>query len=130
MNKVMETIPSATMDALCRYHWPGNIRELQNVIERAVIISTGPALSVDVSDLKVSTVGHVVEGTGTTTPKSPTNGALHDVLEQSERQQILKALERSNWVVAGPKGAAAYLGMKRSTLQQRIRKLGITRRSG
>jgi len=127
MNKVMETIPSATMDALCRYHWPGNIRELQNVIERAVIISTGPALSVDVSDLKLPIAGHVLEGT--TTPKSPTNGALHDVLEQSERQQILKALERSNWVVAGPNGAAAYLGMKRSTLQQRIRKLGITRRS-
>jgi len=128
MNKVMETIPSATMDALCRYHWPGNIRELQNVIERAVIISTGPALSVDVSDLKLPIAGHVLEGT--TIPKSPTNGALHDVLEQSERQQILKALERSNWVVAGPNGAAAYLGMKRSTLQQRIRKLGITRRSG
>ena len=127
MNKVMETIPSATMDALCRYHWPGNIRELQNVIERAVIISTGPALSVDVSDLKLPIAGHVLEGTAT--PKSPTNGALHDVLEQSERQQILKALERSNWVVAGPNGAAAHLGMKRSTLQQRIRKLGITRRS-
>jgi formate hydrogenlyase transcriptional activator len=128
MNKVMETIPSATMDALCRYHWPGNIRELQNVIERAVIISTGPALRVDVADLKVSIGGHVAEAT--TAPKSPANGALHDVLEQSERQQIFKALERSNWVVAGPNGAAAYLGMKRSTLQQRIRKLGITRRSG
>jgi formate hydrogenlyase transcriptional activator len=127
MNKVMETIPSATMDALCRYHWPGNIRELQNVIERAVIVSTGPALSVDVADLKVSIAGHVVEGT--TAPKSPTNGALHDVLEQSERQQILKALEQCNWVVAGPNGAAAHLGMKRTTLQQRIRKLGIARRS-
>jgi formate hydrogenlyase transcriptional activator len=127
MNKVMETIPSATMDALCRYHWPGNIRELQNVIERAVIVSTGPALSVDVADLKVSIAGHVVEGT--TAPKSPTNGALHDVLEQSERQQILKALDQCNWVVAGPNGAAAHLGMKRTTLQQRIRKLGIARRS-
>jgi len=129
MKKVMETIPSAAMDALCRYDWPGNIRELQNVIERAVIISTGPALSVDVADLKVSIVGHHV-AEGTTTPKSPTNGALHDVLEQSERQQILKALEQCNWVVAGPNGAAAHLGMKRSTLQQRVRKLGIARRSG
>jgi formate hydrogenlyase transcriptional activator len=127
MNKVIETIPSATMDALCRYHWPGNIRELQNVIERAVIVSTGTALSVDVGDLKVSLAGQVVEGT--TTPKLPANGALHDVLEQSERQQIFKALEQSNWVVAGPDGAAARLGMKRSTLQQRIRKLGIARRS-
>jgi formate hydrogenlyase transcriptional activator len=127
MNKVMETIPSATIDALCRYHWPGNIRELQNVIERAVIVSTGPALSVEVADLKVSIAGHVTEGT--TTPKSAANGALHDVLEQSERQQILRALEECNWVVAGPNGAAALLGMKRSTLQQRVRKLGIARRS-
>jgi formate hydrogenlyase transcriptional activator len=127
MKKVIETIPSAAMDALCRYHWSGNIRELQNVIERAVIISTGPALSIDVSDLKFPKAGRAVEET--TSPKSPTNGGLHDVLEQSERQQILKALEECNWVVAGPKGAAAHLGMKRSTLQQRIRKLGIARRS-
>ena len=127
MNKTIETIPSATMDALCRYRWPGNIRELQNVIERAVIISTGPALSVDVADLKFAKAGHAVEKTAVS--KLPANGALHDVLEQSERQQILEALEQCNWVVAGPKGAAAQLGMKRSTLQQRIRKLGIARRS-
>ena len=127
MNKMIETIPSATMDALCRYHWPGNIRELQNVIERAVIVSTGPALNVDVADLKFSKVGHPVEQSDSS--GSAKNGALDDVLEQSERQQIIKALEQSNWVVAGPKGAAAYLGMKRSTLQQRIRKLGIARRS-
>jgi formate hydrogenlyase transcriptional activator len=127
MKKAIETIPSAAMDAMCRYHWPGNIRELQNVIERAVIVSTGSALSVDVADLKFPKAGHVVEKA--TSPKSPTNGTLHDVLEQSERQQILKALEQSNWVVAGLNGAAAHLGMKRSTLQQRIRKLGIARRS-
>src|SRR5258708_39699435 len=126
MNKVIETIPSATMDALSRYHWPGNIRELQNVIERAVIISTGPVLSVDVADLKFPKFGHPLERPEC--PKSSTDGALHDVLEQSERQKIFKALEQSNWVVAGPKGAAAHLGMKRSTLQQRIRKLGIARR--
>jgi formate hydrogenlyase transcriptional activator len=127
MNKVIETIPSATMDALCRYHWPGNIRELQNVIERAVIVSTSPALSVDLADLNFFKAGRDIEKS--VSPKSPTNGALHEILEQSERQQILKALEQSNWVVAGPKGAAANLGMKRSTLQQRIRKLGIARRS-
>jgi formate hydrogenlyase transcriptional activator len=127
MKKTIETIPSAAMDALCRYHWPGNIRELQNVIERAVIISTGPALSIDVSDLKFPKAGHAVEEK--TLLKSPTNGGLHDVLKQSERQQILKALEQCNWVVAGPRGAAEKLGMKRSTLQQRIRKLGIARRS-
>jgi formate hydrogenlyase transcriptional activator len=126
MNKTIETIPSATMDALCRYTWPGNIRELQNVIERAVIISRGPALNVDVADLKFSKAGSSVEKPAS--PKS-TSGALHDALEQAERQQILEALEQCNWVVAGPKGAAAHLGMKRSTLQQRIRKLGIARRS-
>jgi formate hydrogenlyase transcriptional activator len=124
MKKVIDTIPSATMDALCRYHWPGNIRELQNVIERAVIISTGPALSVDVSDLKFPKAGSSAENPSS--PKS-TNGVLHDVLQETERQQILKALKQSNWVVAGPNGAAAHLGMNRSTLQVRIRKLGITR---
>jgi formate hydrogenlyase transcriptional activator len=124
MKKVMETIPSATMDALCRYHWPGNIRELQNVIERAVIVSTGPALSVDVADLKFPKVSHPEEKP--LSPK-PTNGALHNVLEETERQQILKALKECNWVVAGPNGAAALLGMNRSTLQVRIRKLGISR---
>jgi len=123
MNKAIETIPSATMDALCRYHWPGNIRELQNVIERAVILSTDSTLNVDVADLKISKGGRVVEK-----PASPIN-ALHDVLERSERQQILKALAQSNWVVAGPMGAASYLGMKRSTLQLRMKKLGISRRS-
>jgi formate hydrogenlyase transcriptional activator len=127
MNRLIETIPSAAMDALSRYHWPGNIRELQNVIERAVIISTGPVLSVDVADLKFSQAGREVGKTAS--PKSPTTGALHDVLEQSEREQIFKALEQCNWVVAGQRGAAARLGMKRSTLQQRIRKLGIVRRS-
>jgi formate hydrogenlyase transcriptional activator len=125
MKKAMETIPSAAMDALCRYHWPGNIRELQNVIERAVIISAGPALSVDVADLKFPKVGHAEEGV--TPTNSKTNGALHNVLEETERQQILQALRQSNWVVAGPNGAAARLGMNRSTLQVRIRKLGISR---
>src|SRR6266436_5200033 len=126
MNRVIETIPSAAMDALCRYHWPGNIRELQNVIERAVIISPGPVLSVDVSDLKFPKAGLPVEKTAS--PKS-TNGALHDVLEEMERQQILKALKECNWVVAGPNGAAALLAMKRSTLQLRMHKLGIARGS-
>jgi len=127
MKKVIETIPSATMDALCRYHWPGNIRELQNVIERAVIISTGPALSVDVADLKFAKAGPPPTEKPTS-PKS-TNSALHNVLEETERQQILKALKQSNWIVAGPNGAAAHLGMNRSTLQVRIRKLGISRGS-
>jgi formate hydrogenlyase transcriptional activator len=127
MNKVMETIPSAAMDALCRYHWPGNIRELQNVIERAVIISAGPVLSVDVADLKFPKVSHSEERA--LAPNSATNGALHHLLEDTERQQILQTLKQCNWVVAGANGAAARLGMNRSTLQVRIRKLGISRDS-
>jgi formate hydrogenlyase transcriptional activator len=124
MKKVIETIPSAAMDALCRYHWPGNIRELQNVIERAVIISAGPALSIDVSDLKFPTTSHPEERT--TPANSQSNAALRDVLQETERQQIIKALKQSNWIVAGPNGAAARLGINRSTLQVRIRKLGIS----
>jgi formate hydrogenlyase transcriptional activator len=126
MKKVMETIPSATIDDLCRYHWPGNIRELQNVIERAVIISTPPVLSVDVSDLRFPKDPSTVEQSAS--PK-PTNGALHDVLKETERGHILEALQHCNWVVAGPNGAAARLGMKRSTLQKRMHKLGIARAS-
>ena len=124
MNKVVATIPSAALDALCRYPWPGNIRELQNVIERAVIISTGPALRVDITDLKFPKGG--------SQPEKPVslkseNRVLHGVLEETERRHILDALEHCNWVVAGPKGAAALLGMKRSTLQKRIHKLAISR---
>jgi formate hydrogenlyase transcriptional activator len=126
MNRAIKTIPSAAMDALCGYHWPGNIRELQNVVERAVIISTGPSLRMDVGDLKFPKAG--LPAAKLASPK-PTNGALNDVLEETERQQILKALKRSNWVVAGPNGAAAHLGMKRSTLQLRIHKLRIARDS-
>jgi formate hydrogenlyase transcriptional activator len=126
MKKAMETIPSASMDALSRYHWPGNIRELQNVIERAVIISAGPALSIDVADLKFPKGGHSEEKPA---PAKPTNGTLHSVLQETERQQILEALKQCNWVVAGPNGAAAHLGMKRSTLQLRMHKLAISRSS-
>jgi formate hydrogenlyase transcriptional activator len=135
MNKVIDAIPSGTMDALRRYQWPGNIRELENMIERAVIVSTGPVLSLDVADLKLapaSSSQRKVLQEKAFEEKAPasdskTDGALRDVLHQTERQKILEALERSNWVVAGPKGAAAQLGTKRSTLQQKIRKLGITR---
>ena len=126
MNKTIDTISSATVEALSRYHWPGNIRELQNVIERAVITSTGPVLKVDVADLKISKSSSPAEKSSA---QGSTNGGLRDTLEETERQQILKALKQSNWVVAGPKGAAAKLGMKRSTLQLRMSKLAISRHS-
>jgi len=126
MNKAIETIPSEAIDALCRYHWPGNIRELQNVIERAVIISPGPVLRVDVADLKFAKAWFPA---GKSVSSKSTNGNLHNVLEETERQQILKALKECNWVVAGPHGAASLLAMKRSTLQLRMHKLGIARGS-
>jgi formate hydrogenlyase transcriptional activator len=126
MQKAIDTIPSAAMDALCRYHWPGNIRELQNVIERAVILSAGPKLDLDVADLKPSQASRVQEEVAP--PGSDRGGALRRVMDETERQQILKALAQCNGVVAGPRGAAALLGMKRSTLQLRMRKLGIRQR--
>lgn len=127
MNKVIETIPVTAMDALCRYHWPGNIRELQNVIERAVIVSTGPVLDLDVADLKFPKAGNPSQRIAAPNPES--NVTLRDDLSRVERQRILQALQQCNWVVAGPKGAAARLGMNRSTLQVRMRKLGISRRT-
>jgi formate hydrogenlyase transcriptional activator len=128
INKKIETIPSEAMKALARYHWPGNIRELQNVIERAVITSEGPILKVPLSDLKTRTasttaaVANDNHGASMAEPRKAGTEA-----EQAERERILRALEQTNWVVAGPNGAALLLGIKRSTLQFRIRKLGISR---
>jgi DNA-binding NtrC family response regulator len=126
MNKVISAIPSITMENLCRYSWPGNIRELQNVIERAVIISTGPTLEIDMGNLKFSKSTSSLE---TPSRAGWTNSGLRDVLAKTERQQILKALEECNWILGGPNGAAAFLGMNRSTLRLRMQKLGLSRRS-
>jgi formate hydrogenlyase transcriptional activator len=120
-NRTIDSIPSGTMDALVRYHWPGNIRELQNVIERAVIVSKGPVLQVPVADLKPRTEN----GSSATKQVASEGENLRAVLDDAERKQIVSMLEQSNWVVAGPNGAAARLGMKRSTLQFRMNKLGI-----
>jgi formate hydrogenlyase transcriptional activator len=112
MNRTVETIPSETLDLLVRYSWPGNIRELENLIERAVIVSPGPVLRVPLSELKL--------------PSEPAAGEML-TLEAAQREHVLKALEATNWVLAGPGGAAAKLGMKRTTLQSRMQKLGLTR---
>ena len=96
------------------------------MIGRAVIISSGPVLSIDVTDLKFPKAGLPAEKPASS---KSTNGALHNVLEETERQQIFNALKECNWVVAGPNGAAAHLAMKRSTLQLRMQKLGIARGS-
>jgi formate hydrogenlyase transcriptional activator len=114
MGKAVDTIPSETMNVLVRYHWPGNIRELQNLVERAVILSTGPTLRVPVDALQVSPAPAAVQRKGET-------------LEEAERGHILNALEAADWVISGPKGAATKLGLKRSTLQARMEKLGIRR---
>src|ERR1700722_4006364 len=114
MGRQIDTISSETMNALVRYPWPGNIRELQNVIERAVILSKGPILKVPLSDLKAR------NGEG-----NHSNG--FSTLEEVERRHILSVLEQTNWVFAGPNGAAARLGIKRPTLQFRMQKLGISR---
>jgi formate hydrogenlyase transcriptional activator len=117
----IETIPSDTMDALVEYHWPGNVRELQNVVERAVIVSQGSVLRVPTADLKP----RPVERLRARKPVPASSQSLKETLDETERQRILSALERANWIVAGPNGAAALLQMKRSTLQFRMRKLDI-----
>ncbi len=113
MNRAVETIPSETLDLLVRYSWPGNIRELENLLERAVIVSPGPVLRVPLSELKI--------------PAEPAATGDLLTLEAAEREHILKALQAANWVLAGPRGAAAKLGMKRTTLQSRMQKLGVSR---
>jgi formate hydrogenlyase transcriptional activator len=112
MNRHVETVSAESIAALERYHWPGNIRELENLIERAVILSPSPVLHIPLSELKSNPDGHP--------PGLPT-------LAEAERDHILRALEESKWVLGGPKGAAAMLGMKRTTLQSRMQKLGISR---
>jgi formate hydrogenlyase transcriptional activator len=116
MNKRIETISSATMATLCQYHWPGNIRELENFIERAVILSRGSRLDVPLAELTQAPKAPVVDAV-----RSPTT------LEHAEREHIRRALHESNWRIGGASGAAARLGMKRTTLQSKMARLGIAR---
>jgi formate hydrogenlyase transcriptional activator len=121
MGRHIQTITSDVMDALVSYAWPGNVRELQNVIERAVILSNGPTLMVCVGELRNIT---------TTTPAAtapPQLASAPVTLNDAEREHILSTLAATNWVIGGAKGAAARLGMKRSTLQKKMQKLGISR---
>jgi formate hydrogenlyase transcriptional activator len=124
MGKVIDSVPADTMKALVEYHWPGNVRELQNIIERAVIVTQGSVLKVGLGELE----------SALKTPNSERRdegNSMRKVLEVTEREQIVRALEQANWVISGDSGAAARLGMKRSTLQARMQKLGIQiRRTG
>src|SRR5467141_3023979 len=129
MNKKIETISTETLKQMRQYHWPGNIRELQNVIERAVILSAGPVLNVPLSEFQSRPALAAVDGHENPAErlKFSAGHAIRNVLEETERKYILSVLSQTDWVVAGPNGAAARLGMKRSTLQLRIRKLGLSR---
>jgi formate hydrogenlyase transcriptional activator len=128
LNKSVAYVPAEAMDALVGYGWPGNIRELENFIERAVLLSPGKELRVPISELKPVAVAAAAGDDSTVTAatiNSPT--ASISTLEDAERHHILRALRQTEWRIAGPKGAAAILGMKRTTLQARMRKLGIRR---
>jgi transcriptional regulator with GAF, ATPase, and Fis domain len=112
MNKQIETIPAEVMRALTRWDWPGNIRELENFLERAVILTKGPILRATLAEL----VGPVESASQT-----------DSTLGSAEREHILRILRETKGVIAGPRGAAARLGLKRTTLNSRLKKLGIER---
>jgi formate hydrogenlyase transcriptional activator len=114
MNKSIDSVPSEVMDALTEYPWPGNIRELENVVERAVILSPGAVLRVPIRDL------HTRIAVGNNHERSQT-------LEEVERTHILTTLKETRWVLSGPRGAATRLGLNRATLYFRMKKLGIVR---
>jgi formate hydrogenlyase transcriptional activator len=112
LKKAVSSVSAEAMAALVRYPWPGNVRELENFLERAVLLSPGPELQVPLAELQA---GAAVAEDGAVT------------LAEAEREHILRVLRQTNWVIGGPEGAAAKLGMKRTTLQSRMRKLGISR---
>jgi len=118
MKKPIDTVPVKAMAALTEYYWPGNVRELENFIERAVILSRGTELQLPLAELKQRTKAPVTVYS---------NGL--ETLEHAEREHIVRALGETRWVIGGARGAAARLGMKRTTLQSRMRKLGIDRPS-
>ncbi len=114
MNRRIEVIPPEAMEALIRWRWPGNVRELENIIERAVILSPGPVLRVPLAEL-APPEGENGDGDGSGT------------LEDAEREHIVRILRETRGIIGGPNGAAARLGLKRTTLNSKMRKLGITR---
>jgi formate hydrogenlyase transcriptional activator len=138
LNKTVEYVPAEAMNALSAYSWPGNIRELENFIERAVLLSPGRELRVPVSELLADSNSPPAAAAGSArafesanAPASASSSAPSSApvptLEQAERAHILRALQQTGWRIGGPKGAAVLLDMKRTTLQARMRKLKIRR---
>jgi transcriptional regulator with GAF, ATPase, and Fis domain len=125
LGKTIRGIDPAALDRLETYSWPGNVRELQNVIERSVIVCESETFTLDPSWLHVDPVGDVAAPAPTPLAK-PTSSRM-PTLADIQREAILRALHSCNWVVGGPHGAAAVLGIKRTTLQARIEKLGLRR---
>jgi formate hydrogenlyase transcriptional activator len=111
MDKPIDSISAEDMETLIRYAWPGNARELENLIERAVILSPGPVLRIPTGQLATQ----------------PGAVSAPTTLEAAEREHILRILDQTKWVIAGANGAASRLGMKRTTLQSKLKKLGISR---
>jgi formate hydrogenlyase transcriptional activator len=110
MKKQIETIPAETMNALVNWTWPGNVRELENIIERSIILSQGPILTVPLGELRLSPQDSLNDGT----------------LESLQRETIVRVLRETGGVLSGPHGAAARLGLKRTTLQSKMQRLGIS----
>ena len=121
MNKRLETVPSEAMKALCEYRWPGNVRELQNVIERAVILSSGPGLKIPVAELDSRTTPVSEDASSKSTRRRP----VRSILAEVDRNQLVQALQKARGRVGGRDGAAALLGLKRTTFITRMTKLGI-----
>lgn len=127
LNKTVEYVPAEVMDGLANYAWPGNIRELENLIERAVLLSPGKELRVPLAELKPGAgLADQAASFATLSTGLPATASI-GTLEEAERQHILRALRQTEWRIAGARGAATVLGMKRTTLQARMRKLGIRR---
>jgi formate hydrogenlyase transcriptional activator len=110
MDRNIETIPSETMEALFQWHWPGNVRELENFIERSVILTEGSALQAPLAEFQ-----------------SETSRSPEQSLEETEREHIVRVLRETGGMISGPTGAARRLGLKRTTLQSKMQRLGITR---